>query len=46
MFADMDTFWAILNKFELFGLTVWTTLENFEKKKKQENVFKITEKPI
>ena len=33
MFADMDTFWAILNKFEIFGLTVWTTLKNFEKKK-------------
>ena len=34
MFAEMDTFWAILNKFELFGQiwTVGTTLENFGKK--------------
>ena len=46
MFAEMDTFWAISNKFELFGQiwTGWTTLENFEKK--IGNVFKITEKPI
>ena len=41
MFADMDTFWAILNNFELFG-KIWTNIL----KEKQENVFKITEKPI
>ena len=43
MFAEMDTFWAIVNKFELFG-KIWTKILKKKNRKTflrlRENQFK------